>query len=74
MGGDPLRQQGRDEPQALQDIDRFRRGMAVAVRIDGMGHAGVTLRVVEQRCRLSDDARYVTGHTLMADGGSCPVT
>lgn len=23
---------------------------------------------------LSQDSRYVTGHTLMADGGSCPVT
>jgi len=26
------------------------------------------------RFLLSDDARYVTGHTLMVDGGSCPVT
>ena len=26
------------------------------------------------RFLLSDDARFVTGHTLMADGGSCPVT
>jgi 3-oxoacyl-[acyl-carrier protein] reductase len=26
------------------------------------------------RFLLSPDARYVTGHTLMADGGSCPVT
>ena len=24
------------------------------------------------RFLLSDDARYVTGHTLMVDGGSCP--
>ena len=24
------------------------------------------------RCLLSEDARYVTGHTLMVDGGSCP--
>lgn len=23
---------------------------------------------------LSQDSRYITGHTLMADGGSCPVT
>lgn len=26
------------------------------------------------RFLLSDDARYVTGHTLMVDGGSCPAT
>lgn len=26
------------------------------------------------RFLLSDDARYITGHTLMVDGGSCPVT
>ncbi len=26
------------------------------------------------RFLLSDEARYVTGHTLMADGGSCPGT
>ncbi|MCA9521949.1 MAG: SDR family oxidoreductase, partial [Myxococcales bacterium] len=29
---------------------------------------------VAARFLLSDDARYVTGHTLMVDGGSCPVT
>lgn len=26
------------------------------------------------RFLLSDEARYVTGHTVMVDGGSCPVT
>ena len=26
------------------------------------------------RFLLSEDARYITGHTLMVDGGSCPVT
>ena len=26
------------------------------------------------RFLLSDDARYITGHTLMVDGGSCPVS
>ncbi len=29
---------------------------------------------VAARFLLSDDARYVTGHALMVDGGSCPVT
>jgi NAD(P)-dependent dehydrogenase (short-subunit alcohol dehydrogenase family) len=26
------------------------------------------------RFLLSDDARYVTGNTVMADGASCPIT
>jgi NAD(P)-dependent dehydrogenase (short-subunit alcohol dehydrogenase family) len=26
------------------------------------------------RFLLSDDARYITAHTLMVDGGSCPAT
>lgn len=36
---------------------------------DPVGDVGAAARFL-----LSDDARYVTGHTVMADGGSCPVT
>jgi NAD(P)-dependent dehydrogenase (short-subunit alcohol dehydrogenase family) len=34
---------------------------------DATADVGVAVRFL-----LGDDARYVTGHTLMADGGSCP--
>ncbi len=36
---------------------------------DPVGDVGAAARFL-----ISEDARYVTGHTLMADGGSCPVT
>jgi NAD(P)-dependent dehydrogenase (short-subunit alcohol dehydrogenase family) len=36
---------------------------------DAAGDVGAAVRFL-----LSDDASYITGHTLMVDGGSCPVT
>jgi len=39
-----------------------------------LGRLGDTKNDIGRAARflLSDDARYVTGHTLMVDGGSCP--
>ncbi|HXK22251.1 MAG TPA: SDR family oxidoreductase [Myxococcota bacterium] len=41
-----------------------------------LGRLGDPVREIGAAARflLSDDAAYVTGHTLMVDGGSCPVT
>jgi NAD(P)-dependent dehydrogenase (short-subunit alcohol dehydrogenase family) len=36
---------------------------------DPVAEIGATARFL-----LSDDASYITGHTLMVDGGSCPAT
>jgi 3-oxoacyl-[acyl-carrier protein] reductase len=43
--------------------------MPLAALGDPVADVGAAARFL-----LSDDARFVTGHTLMADGGSCPVT
>ena len=41
-----------------------------------LGRLGDPVREIGAAARflLSDDAAYVTGQTLMVDGGSCPVT
>jgi 3-oxoacyl-[acyl-carrier protein] reductase len=41
-----------------------------------LGRVGDSVRDIGSAARflLSDDARYVTAHTLMVDGGSCPAT
>lgn len=52
---------------------------AMATRVlarNPLGRLGDATRDIGAAARflLSDDARYVTGHTLMVDGGSCPAT
>jgi NAD(P)-dependent dehydrogenase (short-subunit alcohol dehydrogenase family) len=41
--------------------------------LDRLGDAEADIGPVV-RFLLSDESRYVTGMTLMADGGSCPIT
>ncbi len=57
----------------------FEHEPAMAERVLGrnpLGRLGDTVEDVGRAARflLSDDAGYVTAHTLMVDGGSCPAT
>ncbi|HVH17720.1 MAG TPA: SDR family NAD(P)-dependent oxidoreductase [Myxococcota bacterium] len=57
----------------------FAEDAAMRARVLGrnpLGRLGDPVREIGAAARflLSDDAAYVTGHTLMVDGGSCPVT
>lgn len=57
----------------------FRDDPSMAGRVLGrnpLGRLGEPVREIGAAARflLSRDAAYVTGHTLMVDGGSCPVT
>jgi NAD(P)-dependent dehydrogenase (short-subunit alcohol dehydrogenase family) len=52
---------------------------AMAGRVLGrnpLGRLGDAVKDIGGAARflISEDARYVTGHTLMVDGGSCQVT
>ncbi len=58
-------------------VRAFELDEAMASRILGrnpLGRLGDSTEDIGRAARflLSDDARYVTGHTLMVDGGSCP--
>ena len=53
-------------PRCRSASSRAIRWAASATPVDEIGAAA--------RFLLSDDASYVTGHTLMADGGSCPAS
>ncbi|MBW1884014.1 MAG: SDR family oxidoreductase [Deltaproteobacteria bacterium] len=57
----------------------FEKDPAMARRILGrnpLGRLGDATQDIGRAARflLSDDARYITAHTLMVDGGSCPAT
>jgi len=59
--------------------EAFARDATMKARVMGrnpMGRLGDPLADIGRAARflLSPESAYVTGHTLMADGGSCPVT
>ncbi|WP_157218347.1 SDR family NAD(P)-dependent oxidoreductase [Flavisphingomonas formosensis] len=60
-------------------VEAFARDETMKARVMGrnpMGRLGDPMQDIGRAARflLSPDSAYVTGHTLMADGGSCPVT
>ena len=57
----------------------FEKDPAMAERVLGrnpLGRLGEATLDIGRAARflLSDDARYITAHTLMVDGGGCPAT
>jgi NAD(P)-dependent dehydrogenase (short-subunit alcohol dehydrogenase family) len=57
----------------------FERDPEMAARVLGrnpLGRLGDATQDIGRAARflLSDDAGYITAHTLMVDGGSCPAT
>jgi 3-oxoacyl-[acyl-carrier protein] reductase len=66
LAASPAMERAREQDPAL--VERILERVALRRLGDAAGEIGPAARFL-----LSDEARYITGHTLMVDGGSCPI-